>query len=327
MTAIYVSEPVHDDVLDELRDIGEVHLGYGPAAVAYQQVRHTVDAVMLRTEVFDRDKIVDSPRLKIIARHGVGSDNVDVDAATEADVWVTITPGRNSRAVAEHVFALALALARKIPTAAARTRSGQWSEGKAALTGFELHARTLGLLGLGSIGSLVLQIARGFGMQVLVTDPAVDSARVASLGARKVEFDDLLAGSDVLSLHLPLTGTTRRIIDAAALARLRPGALLINTARGGLVDEAALVDALRTGHLRGAAVDVLEAEALDAKDPLPHSTLPIAELDDLIVTPHVAGQTDESLREVGHAAVTCIRQALAGAVPDNHINTVRPPAA
>ncbi len=327
MITIYVSDPIHDDVLTDLREIGEVVLGYGPAAVAYQQVQHTVDAVMLRGEIFDREKIANSPRLKVIARHGVGSDNVDLDAATEADVWVTITPGRNSRAVAEHVFALALALARKIPTATGRTRGGQWSENKTDLTGLELHGRTLGLLGLGSIGSLVLQIARGFGMPVLVTDPVLDSAQVAALGGRKVVVDDLLAGSDVLSLHLPLIHTTRHIIDAAALDRLRPGALLINTSRGGLVDEAALVAALRTGHLRGAALDVLEAEAIDMKDPLPHNTLPIADLDNLIVTPHVAGQTEESLREVGRAATTCIRQALAGAIPDNHLNTVRSPAA
>src|SRR3712207_3101603 len=178
-TSIYVSDPVHDDVLAELRQIGEVHLGYGPAAVTFTQIQHTVAAVMLRGEVFDRGKIANSPQLRIIARHGVGFDNVDLDAATDAGVWVTTTPGRNSRAVAEHVFALALTLARRIPTAAGRTRAGCWSEGKAQLTGFELHGRTLGLLGLGSIGSLVLQIARGFGMQVLVSDPVLDSAQVA----------------------------------------------------------------------------------------------------------------------------------------------------
>ena len=327
MTVTYVSDPVHADVLAELRRLGEVHLGYGPTAVAYQEVRDVVEAVMLRSESFDRDKISHSPRLRIIARHGVGSDNVDVDAATDAGVWVTITPGRNARAVAEHVFALALALGRKIPVAAGRTRDGFWSQNKAELTGFELHGRTLGLLGLGSIGSLVLPTARAFGMQVLVTDPMLDAEQVAAMGARKVELDELLAGSDVLSLHVPLVASTRHIIDAAALARLRPGAILINTSRGGLVDEQAMVAALRSGRLRGAALDVLEAESVDMKNPLLHSRLPIAELDNLIVTPHVAGQTEESLREVGRAATACIRQALAGAVPDHHLNTVHVTAA
>jgi D-3-phosphoglycerate dehydrogenase / 2-oxoglutarate reductase len=327
MTTVYVSDPVHADVLTELHEIAEVHLGYGPTAVTYQQVQDTVDAVLLRAEIFDRDKIANSPRLRIIARHGTGYDHVDVDAATDAGVWVTITPGRNARAVAEHVFALALALGRKIPVAAGRTRDGFWSQNKAELTGFELHGRTLGLLGLGSIGSIVLQIARGFGMQVLVTDPVLDHAQVAALGARKVEFDELLAGSDVLSLHVPLVASTRHIIDGPALARLRPGAILINTSRGGLVDEQAMVTALRSGRLRGAALDVLEAESVDMKNPLLHNRLPIAELDNLIVTPHVAGQTEESLREVGRAATACIRQALAGTVPDHHLNTVHVPAA
>lgn len=126
MAVIYVSDPVHDDVLAELRTLGQVHLGYGPTTVAYGEVRDVVEAVVLRSETFDREKIAGSPRLKIIARHGVGSDNVDVDAATEAGVWVTTTPGRNSRAVAEHVFALALALGRKIPVAARRPREGIW---------------------------------------------------------------------------------------------------------------------------------------------------------------------------------------------------------
>ena len=325
MTDIYVSDPVHDDVLAELRDLGEVHLGYGPAAVAYRDVQLRVEAVMLRTETFDRATIAGSPRLRIIARHGVGYDNVDVDAATQAGVWVTVTPGRNSRAVAEHVFALVLALARKVPLAAGRTRGGSWTESKAERVGFELHGRTMGLLGLGAIGSLVLPIARGFGMHVLVTDPAVDEARVAALGGRAVGFDDLLAGSDVLSLHLPLSSATRHVVDAAALARLRPGAVLVNTSRGGLVDEAAMVDALRSGHLAGAGLDVLEAESVDMKDPLPHNTLPIADLDTLVVTPHVAGQTRESLREVGRAATACIRQALAGGVPADPVNRVSVP--
>ena len=322
MTEIYVSDPVHDDMLAELCGLGELHLGYGPGAVAYRDVARTVDAVLLRTETFGRQEIDASPRLRIIARHGVGFDNVDVDAATQAGVWVTITPGRNSRAVAEHVFALVLALARKVPTAVARTRGGSWSESKAELVGSELHGRTLGVLGLGSIGSLVLDIARGFGMPVLVTDRSLDAARAAALGVRTVELDELLSGCDVLSLHVPLTEATRHVVDAAALARMRPGALLVNTSRGGLVDEAALVEALRSGRLAGAALDVLEAESIDMKDPLAHNTLPIAELDTLIVTPHVAGQTEESLREVGRAATACIRQALAGAVPADPVNSV-----
>ena len=220
MTAIYVSDPVHADVLTGLRQLGKVYLGYGPNAVRYEQVRDDIEAVMLRTETFTAEKIAGSPKLKIIARHGVGSDNVDIPAATDAGVWVTVTPGQNSQAVAEHVFALALALARKV-VAAATPRGRLLVADKAGLIGFELRGHTLGLLGLGSIGSLVLQIARGFGMKVIVTDPDLTRSR-SPPGGRKVDFDELLASSDVISLHVPLVTATRHTINARH-ARMRPG--------------------------------------------------------------------------------------------------------
>lgn len=164
MPTIYVSDPIHDEVLAELRGFGDVHLGYGPDAVTYSDVCRSVDAVLLRGEKFTRAMIEASPRLRIIARHGVGTDNVDLDAADKAGVWVTNTPGANSRAVAEHVFALTLTLARKVTFAAGLPRSGLWRKGRADnLTGFELHGRTLGLLGLGNIGTLVAASARPSG--------------------------------------------------------------------------------------------------------------------------------------------------------------------
>ena len=326
MTAIYVSDPVHPDVLAGLAETGSVYLGYGPQAVRYNDVRDHVDAVMLRTETFTAEMISASPQLKIIARHGVGSDNVDIPAATAHGVWVTVTPGQNSQAVAEHVFALALALSRKVVAAAAATRAGSWSSAKAALVGRELHGKTLGLYGLGSIGSRVAAIANGFGMDIVVTDPYLTDEQIAHAGGRKVDLDELLATADVISLHIPLTPATRHTIDAGAIAAMRPGALLINTARGGLIDEAALIDALRSGQLGGAGLDVLDAENTDMKDPLPHNRLPLDELETLIVTPHIAGQTDESLRNVGDAALICIRQALAGHTPNHALNTVAEPS-
>ena len=206
---------MHADVLTELREIAEVHLGYGPTAVTYQQVQDTVDAVLLRAEIFDRDKIANSPRLEDHrpARHRlrprrrrrrhrrrrVGHRHPGPQQPRRRRARLRPRPGAGPQG----------------PAAAGRTRDGFWSQNKAELTGFELHGRTLGLLGLGSIGSLVAQIARGFGMQVLVTDPALDAEQVAAVGGRKVEFDELLAGSDVLSLHVPLIPPTRHIIDAA----------------------------------------------------------------------------------------------------------------
>jgi D-3-phosphoglycerate dehydrogenase len=327
MTTIYVSDPIHDSVLQDLSAIGRLYLGYGPKAVPYQQIQADVDAVMLRGETFNADMIAASPNLKIIARHGVGSDNVDITAATTHGVWVTVTPGQNSQAVAEHVFALALALARKVVPAARATRAGQWSEAKGRLVGTELSGKTLGLFGLGSIGARVARIAGGFGMSVVVADPFVDAEQVAAAGGRKVDFDELIASADILSLHVPLTPDTHHIIDAAVIARMRPGALLINTARGGLIDETALVEALTTNRLGGAALDVLEAESIDMKNPLPHNKIPLQIHDNIIVTPHVAGQTGESLRNVGNAALTCIQQALSGRTPDHALNKVSQPAA
>lgn len=326
MTATYVSDPIHPDVLTGLAETGSVYLGYGPQAVRYQDVQSEIDAVMLRTEIFTAEMITGSPKLKIIARHGVGSDNVDIPAATEHGVWVTVTPGQNSQAVAEHVFALALALSRKVVAAATATRSGSWSDVKAGLVGSELSGKTLGLYGLGSIGTRVARIADGFGMTVIVTDPYLSDAQVAQAGGRKVDLDELLTTADIISLHIPLTPATRHTINADAINRMRPGTLLINTARGGLIDERALLAALRSGHLGGAGVDVLDAENADMKNPLPHNELPLDEVDTLIVTPHVAGQTDESLRNVGDAALTCIRQALAGDRPDHALNVIAVPS-
>jgi phosphoglycerate dehydrogenase-like enzyme len=323
MPSFYVSDAIHPQVLDTLYEMGEVHLGYGPTATPYAAVQSSVDAVMLRAERFTADKIQASPRLKIIARHGVGTDNVDIPAATRAGVWVTVTPGSNARSVAEHVFALALALARRVPTAATGTAAGQWGSIKPRLTGFELHGRTLGLFGFGRIASLTAEIARGFGMPVVVSDPYVAPEFVRQHGAELVSFDELIAQSDVLSLHAPLTATTKGIVDADAIARMRPGSVLINTARGALVDEAAVLLALESGQLGGAALDVLDGESADMHDPLPHSPEIAARnghLDNLIVTPHVAGQTTQSLLAAGTQALHCIQQALAGESPQHAVN-------
>jgi phosphoglycerate dehydrogenase-like enzyme len=178
---------------------------------------------------------------------------------------------------------------------------------------------------LGSIGTRVAAIANGFGMDVIVTDPYVTTEQVAQAGGRKVDLDELLTTSDVISLHIPLTPATRHTINADAIAKMRPRSVLINTARGGPIDEQALIDALRSGHLGGAGVDLLDAENVDMKDPLPHNRLPLDEIENLIVTPHVAGQTSESLRNVGAAALTCIQQALAGDTPDHALNTIAEP--
>ena len=174
----YVSDPIHPAALAQLQDLGTVYCNFGANPVAFTDVADIIDAVLLRAETFGADKISAAPRLKIIARHGTGTDNVDIAAATAAAVWVTVTPGANSGAVAEHVFALLLALARKTGHASTGTAAGQWSSLKPTLTGFELGGRTLGLVGFGRIARHVGRIARGFGMTVIAADPHVDPESV-----------------------------------------------------------------------------------------------------------------------------------------------------
>jgi len=320
MPAIYVSDAIHPDALHTLSELGTVYLGYGAEAVEYETISDKIDAVMLRAEIFDAQKINSSPKLKIIARHGVGMDNVDLDAATRAGIWVTNTPGSNSRAVAEHVFALLLSLARRTPYGVQATGQGLWSEAKPQMLGFELHGKRLGLLGYGSISRMVHSIAAGFGMEILVHDPFVADGEINSAGATALDFSSLISQSDVLSLHLPLTKSTFEIISTQALSAMKQGSILINTSRGGLVNEAALCEALRTGHLLGAGLDVLQSESIDMKNPLPHSILAAAHLPNLVLTPHVAGQSAEAFLSAGLQACESISTALKGETPSGALN-------
>ncbi|MDQ0121032.1 hydroxyacid dehydrogenase [Pseudarthrobacter sp902506025] len=320
MTNIYVSDPIHPDVLTDIQATANVHLGYGPGKVDYLSVSERIDGVILRAENFTREIIEASPRLKIIARHGVGTNNVDIQAATELGVWVTTTPGANSNAVAEHVFALLLTEARKVWAAADRVQAGNWSENKADLIGFELSGRTVGIIGFGAIGKRVAAIAKGFGMRILVSDPVTTTEDAAAAGADLVELDTLYDGSDVITLHAPLLPGTRHMIGARELSLMKNTAVLINTSRGGLIDEDALVDALTEGQIAGAALDVLEAESKDMKDPLAHTRVPLGEVPNLVVTPHIAGQTQEAFLEAGTKSWAEVKAVLAGNTPTFPVN-------
>jgi D-3-phosphoglycerate dehydrogenase len=320
MTEIYVSDPIHPDVLAEIQAAATVHLGFGPDRVNYLDISETVDAVILRAENFTKEVIAASPQLKIIARHGVGINNVDIDAATEQGIWVTTTPGANSNAVAEHVFALLLTQARKVCPAVDRVHGGAWSEGKADLIGFELSGRTIGIIGFGAIGKRVAAIAKGFGMRILASDPIATSADAEAAGADLVELDTLYDGADIITLHAPLLPGTRHMISARELGLMKKTAVLINTSRGGLIDEDALADALTEGQIAGAALDVLEAESTDMKDPLGHTRVPLREVPNLIVTPHIAGQTQEAFLEAGTKSWLEIKAVLAGNTPSFPVN-------
>jgi D-3-phosphoglycerate dehydrogenase len=322
LSTIYISDPIHPHVLAEITErAAAVYLGYGPHGVDYLQVADSVDAVILRAETFTRAKIEASPRLRIIARHGVGTDNVDLDAAAEQGVWVTNTPGSNGNAVAEHVFALLLCLSRHITEAAARVSSGRWSRDRSELVGTELSGRTMGVVGFGAIGRRVAAIAGGFGMEVLASDPIAAPTDVQAAGGKLLPLEDLLARADVVTLHAPLLPTTRHMIAAAQLAAMKPTAVLVNTSRGGLVDEQALVAALKARALAGAALDVLEAESVDMKDPMRANRLPLHELPTLLVTPHIAGQTTEAFLAAGTAAWEEIQRVLAEGEPASPANS------
>lgn len=325
MTEIYISDPIHPEVLADVSAKANVHLGYGPSKVNYLNVSETVDAVILRAENFTRDMIAASPKLQIIARHGVGTNNVDIEAATDHGVWVTTTPGANSNAVAEHVFALLLAGARRIYTSADRVRSGNWSEGKADLTGFELTGRTIGILGFGSIGRRVATIAKGFGMNVLASDPVATAEDVTAAGATLVDLDALVTRADVITVHVPLLPSTRHIIGHDEISRMKKTAYIINTSRGGLIDEAALAAALKSGSIAGAALDVLDAESVDMKDPLSHTPFPLDTTPGLLLTPHIAGQTEESLLEAGTQSWAEAQRVLQGQTPRYPVNNVATP--
>lgn len=324
---VYISDPIHPSVLNEIRLHMDVAEGYGAAAVDYESVADRVAAVLLRNEAFDARKIAQSPRLRIIARHGVGVDNVDLAAAEKHGIWVTTTPGANSQSVAEHVFGLALAAARRIIEGAAATASGRWAADRATLVGVELQGRTLGIVGFGDIGRRVANIAQGFGMAVIVADPFVSAEVVAAAGGTLVDLDSLLAEADVVTLHVPLVPATHGLIDRARLRAMRTGAILVNTSRGGLIDEDALREALISGTLAAAALDVIDAETEDPIDPLRANRLPIAGTPNLLVTPHIAGQTGDALLRMGRSAWLAIDSVLSGGHPEHTVATRRVPQA
>ncbi|HXW64621.1 MAG TPA: phosphoglycerate dehydrogenase, partial [Burkholderiaceae bacterium] len=227
-------------------------------------------------------------RLRIIGRAGIGVDNVDVAGATARGIVVMNTPFGNSITTAEHAIAMIFALAREIPAANTSTHAGKWE--KSRFMGVELTGKTLGIIGCGNIGSIVADRALGLKMKVAASDPFLTPERAQELGVEKLELDALLARADFISLHTPLTSQTRNILDARAFARCRHGVRIINCARGGLVDEAALLEALHSGQVAGAALDVFAEE--------PARESPLFALENVVCTPHLGASTTEAQENV-----------------------------
>jgi D-3-phosphoglycerate dehydrogenase / 2-oxoglutarate reductase len=270
-----------------------------------------VDAILVRSATkVDAEALASAKRLKVVARAGVGLDNVDVRAATQTGVMVVNAPTSNIVSAAELAIALLLATARHISPAHASLRGGEWKRSK--FTGIELFEKTLGIVGLGRIGVLVAQRLAAFGMDVIAYDPYVQAGRAAQMGVRLVDLDTLLAESDFISVHLPKTPETVGLIGADELARTKPSLVLVNAARGGIVDEAALYAALKEGRIAGAGVDVYAEE--------PCTDSPLFELENVVATPHLGASTDEAQEKAGVAVAKSVRLALSGELVPDAVN-------
>lgn len=266
-------------------------------------------AVRSATKV-TRELMEAAPKLKVVGRAGIGVDNVDVTTATARGVVVMNTPFGNAITTAEHAIAMMFALARQLPDASTSTKAGKWEKNR--FMGVELFGKTLGLIGCGNIGSIVADRALGLKMKVIAFDPFLSEKRAVEIGVEKVELNDLIARADFITLHTPLTEQTRNVISRDAIARMKKGARLINCARGGLVDEAALYDALKSGHLAGAALDVFETE--------PATDSPLFTLDNVVCTPHLGAATAEAQENVALQVADQMADFLLTGAVSNAIN-------
>ena len=261
----------------------------GLAKEELERIIKDYDGLAVRSATKATEKVLAAAaKLKVIGRAGIGVDNIDVKAATAKGIIVMNTPYGNSITTAEHALSLMMALARQIPEADRSTQAGKWE--KSRFMGVELSSKTLGVIGCGNIGSIVADRAIGLKMKVIAFDPFLSPERAMELGVEKVELDELLRRADFITLHTPLTDKTRNIIDAAALRKAKKGVRVINCARGGLVDERALAEAIRSGHVAGAAFDVFEVE--------PAKESPLFGLPNVICTPHLGAATSEAQENV-----------------------------
>ena len=270
-----------------------------------------VDAVLIRSATkMDAEAIAAANGLKVIARAGVGLDNVDIPAATAAGVMVVNAPTSNIVSAAELAISLLMASARFVSPAHAALRNGKWARSK--YTGAEIFEKTLGIVGFGRIGQLVAHRMQAFGMDVIAYDPYLQPARAAQLGVRLVELDELLKISDFITIHLPKTKETANLIGVEALKKVKPSVRIINAARGGVLDEAALFDAITEGRVAGAGLDVFATE--------PCTDSPLFTLDQVVATPHLGASTDEAQERAGIAVAVSVRKALAGELVPDAVN-------
>jgi D-3-phosphoglycerate dehydrogenase len=327
MPHIVVADPIHPDGIERLLKAPGVTLDH-PGTASNEPLAERLreaDGLIVRGTRVDEALLANAGRLRIVCRHGVGYDLVDVPALTQRGIALMITPEANAASVAEHALMLMLSLARNVVPVSAAVRRGEWRVRGQSGT-FELGGRSVLVMGFGRIGTRVARLCAAFGMRVMVHDPYLPAGTIRGAGYEAVvERDAGLAGADIVTIHIPANDKTRGLVDAAFLSRMKRGAVLVNTARGTLVDEAALEAALRSGHLAAAGLDVLRVE------PMAEPAAMLA-LDNLIVTPHVAASTAEGLRRMAWDSAGNVLDFLAGrpdrdAIVNGEVMAVAPASA
>ncbi|MDW8344593.1 MAG: phosphoglycerate dehydrogenase [Verrucomicrobiae bacterium] len=311
---ILVADPISPKGVELLRAnprfVVDVKTGLKEDALC--QIIGEYDALIVRSQTKVTARVIEAAsRLRVIGRAGVGVDNVDVDAATKRGIIVMNTPGGNTISTAEHTFSLMLALARNIPQACASIKAGQWD--RKSFEGTELFNKTLGIIGMGRIGGEVARRAIAFGMRVLAYDPFLSLSRAKALQVEVVELDDVFSRADFITVHVPLTDQTRGMINRDTIRKMKEGVRLINCARGGIICEADLAEAIREGHVAGAALDVFEIEP-------PPADWPLRGLPQVIATPHLGASTHEAQETVGIEIAHQIADVLEGGTIRNAVN-------
>ncbi|MGW4844642.1 phosphoglycerate dehydrogenase [Nocardia brasiliensis] len=308
---VLIADKLAQSTVDALGDGVEVRWVDGPDRPALLAAVPEADALLVRSATtVDAEVLEAGKNLKIVARAGVGLDNVDVPAATERGVMVVNAPTSNIHTAAEHAVTLLLAAARQIPAADATLREHTWQRSK--FNGVEIFDKTVGVVGLGRIGQLFAARLAAFETKIVAYDPYVSPARAAQLGIELLSLDELLERADLISVHLPKTPETKGIIGKEAIAKTKPGVIIVNAARGGLVDEQALADAIKSGHVRAAGLDVFETE--------PCTDSPLFELPQVVVTPHLGASTAEAQDRAGTDVAKSVLLALAGEFVPGAVN-------
>jgi D-3-phosphoglycerate dehydrogenase / 2-oxoglutarate reductase len=312
---VLVADPISQRGIDELQEgkLLDVTVMTGKSEEELLKVIGEYSGLVVRSQTKVTSKLLAAAsKLKVVGRAGVGVDNVDVEAASKAGVIVMNTPGGNTVSTAEHAFSLMVSIARNIPQADASVKSGKWD--RKSYEGVELYGKTLGILGMGRIGTEFAKRAQAFGMKVLAFDPYLSQARAKSMQVELVErLDDLMPLVDFITMHMPLTDETRHMINRERLARAKKGVRIVNCARGGLIDEAALMEALKTRHVAAAALDVFEVEP-------PPADYALRALPNVVFTPHLGASTAEAQENVGIEVAQQIRAALLNGEIRNAVN-------